>query len=292
MIARNAASAGSAVTRLAGGPLIGRRAAQRLARHELAETSTWQRIWQWLARLPGTAGNIVPGGWFGLIALAILAILTITIIIFWARPARTGRAAAGSVLGGAPSTARDYRRAAERLAAAGDYAGAIVECVRAIAAELDERGVLSPRPGRTADELAAEAGGELPGLAGDLRTVTRLFDDIRYGDREGSQAGYLLVSRLDRQVRAARAAAAPGPSLRPGRAGGTAVTAPSLRAASDADRAGLTSGQAARDPASATAAAGAHGAAGAAGQPGQPGPTASRPPAPAPAGGAGGCRWP
>ena len=188
MIVSRAASAGSAATRIAGRPLIGRRAAQRLARHELAETSIWQRIWHWLARLPGTAGTVVPGGWFGLIALAILAVLAITIIIFWVRPARTGRAAAG------------------------DYAGAIVEGVRAIAAELDERGVLPPRAGRTADELAAEAGAELPGLAGDLRTVTRMFDDIRYGDRDGSQAGYQLVSRLDRDVRAARPAAGPGPA--------------------------------------------------------------------------------
>ncbi len=212
MFLSSAAAAGSAATRLAGDPLIGRRAAQRLARHELAETSIWQRIWHWLARLPGTAGAIVPGGWFGLIALAILAVVTITIIIFWVRPARTGRAAAGSVLGGLPMTARDYRQAGERLAAAGDYAGAIVEGVRAIAAELDERGVLPPRPGRTADELAAEAGSELPGLAGDLLTVTRMFDDIRYGDRDGSQAGYQLVSRLDLDVRAARAAAGSGPA--------------------------------------------------------------------------------
>jgi hypothetical protein len=211
MIASSATLAGSAAIRLAGGPLIGRHAAQRLARHELAEMSIWQRIWHWLTRLPGAAGNVVPGGWFGLIALAILAVLTITVIIFWVRPARARRAMAEPVLGGAPMTARDYRRAAERRAASGDYAGAIVEGVRAIAAELDERGVLPPRPGRTADELAYEAGSELPGLAGDLRTATRLFDDIRYGDRDGSLAGYQMVSRVDNEVRAARAAAGPGP---------------------------------------------------------------------------------
>jgi hypothetical protein len=174
--------------------------------------SIWQRIWQWLARLPGAAGNVVPGGWFGLIALAILAVLAVTVVVFWVRPARTARPAAEAVLGGAPMTARDYRRAAERRAASADYAGAIVDGVRAIAAELDERGVLPPRPGRTADELAAEAGRELPGLARDLRAVTRLFDDIRYGDRDGSLAGYQLVSRVDQEVRAARAVAGPGPA--------------------------------------------------------------------------------
>ncbi len=203
-------SAAAAATRLAGGPLIGRRAAQRLARHELAEMSIWQRIWQWLTRLPGAAGSLVPGGWFGLIALAVLAVLAITIVVFWARPARSRRATAESVLGGEPLTARDYRRAADLRAAAGDYAGAVIEGVRAIAAELDERGVLQPRPGRTADELAFEAGSELPGLADDLRTVTQLFDDIRYGDRAGNLTGYQLVSRVDQEVRAARPMAGAG----------------------------------------------------------------------------------
>jgi Domain of unknown function (DUF4129) len=189
---------------LADGPLIGRRNGQRLARHELGEMSFLQRVVDWLSRLFSNAANAVPGGWFGLIALAVIAVLAMTAVVFWIRPARSRRDRAGSVLDGASMTARDYRRAAERLAADGDYAGAIVETVRAIAADLDERDILPPRPGRTADELAAEAGRELPSLAADLRTVTRLFDDIRYGDRAANLAGYQLVSRVDADVRAAR----------------------------------------------------------------------------------------
>ncbi len=87
-----------------------------------------------------------------------------------------------------------------RLAEAGEYGEAIMEGVRAIAAELDERAILPPRVGRTAHELAAEAGGELPALAADLSAVTRLFDDVRYGDRPGTQAGYDLVGRVDASV--------------------------------------------------------------------------------------------
>ena len=101
--------------------------------------SFWQRIANWLAHLPANAGRVVPGGWFGLIALAILAVLAVTVVLYWARPARTRRARAESVLGGESMSARDYRRSAERLAAAGDYASAIVEGVRAIAAEMEER---------------------------------------------------------------------------------------------------------------------------------------------------------
>jgi type II secretory pathway pseudopilin PulG len=198
----------SAAAVLAGRPLIGRNSGQRLARHELAEMTFWQRIVNWLARLPANAGTVVPGGWFGLISLAILAVVAVTVVLYWARPTRTRRARNESVLGRESMTARDYRRSAERWAAAGEYAGAIVDGVRAIAAELDERGILPPRPGRTAGELAAEAGGELPDLAADLRAVTRLFEDIRYGDKDGNLVGYQLVSRVDHEVRAARPASA------------------------------------------------------------------------------------
>jgi hypothetical protein len=199
------ASSGFATPMLAvGGPGISRRAAQRVARQELAEMSTWQRIVQWIGRLFAATGNAVPGGWLGLIVLALLAVLAISVVLFWVRPTGSRRDRAGSVLTTRARTALDYRRAAERRAAAGDYSGAIVERVRAIAAELDERGILLPRPGRTADELAFEAGRQLPALADDLRAATRLFDDIRYGEREGTQQGYQLVSRIDIDVRTAR----------------------------------------------------------------------------------------
>jgi uncharacterized protein DUF4129 len=186
----------------AGGPLLGRRAGQRIARRELAEISFWQRILQWLARL--SQGRYVPGGWFGLIALAVLTVVVITVVIFWVRPGRTRGSPAAPVLSGEMLTARDYRRMAERHAAAGEFAQAIVESVRAIAAELTERDILAPRPGRTADELAVEAGTQLPDLAGDLSAVTQLFDDVRYGDKGGNLAGYELARRVDKDVRAAR----------------------------------------------------------------------------------------
>jgi hypothetical protein len=196
----------------AGGPLIGRRDARRLARHELAEVSWWQRVFQAIARMLNAAGNTVPRGWFGLIVLAVLAVVIVIVIVFWVRPARARRARAKPVLGGENKTAADYRRAARQLAEAGDYTGAIVEGVRAIAAELDEREILLPRADRTADELAAEAGSKLASLAADLRIVTRMFDDIRYGDKDGTHAGFDAVSQLDAQVRKAKAEAGATPA--------------------------------------------------------------------------------
>ncbi len=198
-----------------GGPLIGRRAAQQLARRELARSiyqpSIWQRIVNWLQRLLNGAGGAIPGGWFGLIALAVLAVLIISAVIFWVRPARGQRATRSAVLPTNALSAKDHRARAEQFAADGDYSGAIVERVRAIAAELEERGIVPARPGRTADELAAEAGRELPAQASGLSLAMHLFDDVRYGDRAGTEAGYLQVSLADGELRSARPMIGAGP---------------------------------------------------------------------------------
>ena len=191
------------------GPLIGRLPAQRLARHELsalARLPLWERIIEDIGHLFGDTSDALSRGTIGLIVFAVLIATLIVVVLTWTRPRAERRARAGGVLGGKPRTAREYREEAARLAASGDYSAAIVEGVRAIAAELDERRILSPRPGRTAGELGAEAGAELPDLAAGLRTVTGLFDDVRYGDREGTAGGYELVSQVDAQVRSARTA--------------------------------------------------------------------------------------
>lgn len=193
-----------AVLILAGGPMIGRRAGQRLARQELSEMSFWQRVLNAIQHFFNVSVNAVPGGWFGLIVLAVLAVLGVTAVVFWVRPSRMRRLGSGALLSGQPRSAQDHRREAQRLAAASDFSGAIIEGVRAIAVELDERDILPPRPGRTADELAQEAGRALPLLAHDLRLVSSLFDDVLYGDRPGTHEGYKLVSRVDEAVRSTR----------------------------------------------------------------------------------------
>jgi hypothetical protein len=204
-------TAAAAVPRIiGGGPLIGRRQAQILARRELGKVSIWARILHDIEKLFNTSANAVPGGWFGLVVFGVIIAVLIIAILTWVRPSAGRGIRARPLLGGKGRTALDYRRSATSFAEAGDYSQAIVEAVRAIAAELEERGILPPRLGRTADEFAVEAGGELPELATDLRAVTRLFDDIRYGDRAGTQAGYELVGRVDSRVRTAPATTTDG----------------------------------------------------------------------------------
>ena len=200
---------------LAGAPPgISRRAAQQLARRELSkgiyQPSLTSRFANWLQTqvgrlLSGVSGN-VPGGWWALIALIVAAVLVIAVVLFYVRPVTAHRGPRGTLLAGSTLSARDHRQLAERHAAAGDHAAAIIERVRAIAVDLEEHGVLPPEPGRTAAELAAEAGKTLPAHAWRLTEAARLFDDVRYGGRDGTAAGYQHVRDLDSSLAAARPA--------------------------------------------------------------------------------------
>lgn len=72
--------------------------------------------------------------------------------------------------------------------------------MRAIVRSLEERALLDPRPGRTADEAAAEAGRALPGHATRLRSAARDFDDVTYGGRTAGQSTYLALRALDTEL--------------------------------------------------------------------------------------------
>jgi Domain of unknown function (DUF4129) len=196
-----------------GGAAVTRDAGQQLARGELAKrmyhpgVSLTERILHLIARMLQSAQGAVPGGWWAVIALAALAVLAAAVILRWLGPVARPRARAGApLLPDRPLSARDHRQEGERLAAAGDFAGAIVESLRAVALELEERGVLAPRVGRTADELAVEASTPLPAQAAGLRDAARLFDEVRYGGRTGTLAGYRRLRDLDAAVSRARTA--------------------------------------------------------------------------------------
>ncbi len=213
------------------GSLTGRAAGQRLARAELSKPiyhphqPLTQRILNGIADLLNDlsrAGRSFPGGWWAAVALAALLAVLITVVLSRTGPLARSRRAAGQLMAG-PGTlsAADHRQRAGRLAAAGDYTGAIVERVRAIARELDERAVLTPRAGRTADEMAGEAGAALPSEAAALRGAALMFDDICYGERPGTQEGYGQVRELDARI--SEAVPKPGASLAGTAAGAAAA---------------------------------------------------------------------
>ena len=199
---------------------VGRDEAHELAQHELRKQiyhrdepsfldRVLRRINDWLSSVldhaPGdhSGGS---GGWAALIVLLIILVLIGAAIWWRAGSVRRNAAERGSLLDDMPSTADDHRAAAERHAAAGEWPEAIRERLRAIARDLEERVIVEPRPGRTADELASEAGAALPDHAEDLAAAVRVFDDVWYGGRAGDADGYRLLTELDQRLRTARPA--------------------------------------------------------------------------------------
>ena len=205
---RRAAAPGGAA------PPVSRPAGQRLARAELSKSlyhphqSLPQRLMSMLNALLGhlyQAGHSFPGGWWAVVALTVLLMLAVTAVLAQVGPLARARRGDRERGWGAPlMSAAGHRQRAGELAAAGDYSGAILESVRAIGRELEERGVLDPRLGRTAAETAGESARALPGEAGALRDSARLFDDICYGGRPGTADGYAAVRDLDARIAAAR----------------------------------------------------------------------------------------
>jgi Domain of unknown function (DUF4129) len=182
------------------------------------QESFWTRFWNWFGRLLGHlvhATGSLPGGWWSSVALLAALVLVVAEVTFWLRPAGVRRTRSAAVLADTRLSARDHRELARRHAGAGDFGAAIIERVRAVAVTVEDRGLLTAQAGRTADELAAQAGRVLPALAGQLVAAALLFDDVMYGGRPGTMAGYESVRVLDDAVLAAPSAAADAPVASP-----------------------------------------------------------------------------
>jgi hypothetical protein len=201
---------------------IGREEAQRLARLELAkpeyardDQTLVQRAISWLVDrindVLDAATHSSPLGWFGLLGLAL--VLALVVVAVRRRTGALGRASNDAALFDVGlHSAADYRAAAERYAESGAWAEAVRARLRAVVRDLEERGLVDARPGRTADEIASEAGIALPSVAVDLRSGARAFDDVWYGGRLADAGTYDRLVAVDRAVAAAR----PGGTARRG----------------------------------------------------------------------------
>jgi hypothetical protein len=185
---------------------VGRDAARDAAVRELsdpayreAEPSWFTRLLRWLLDrlgdlLNGVAG-VVPGGVLGVVFLVLLLVAVVVVIRL--RVGKPARNASAAVFAAHRQTAADHRRAAEAAAAQGELSEAVRERFRAIVRNLEERGVLDERSGRTVDEVAREAGDRLPEHAGALRAAARMFDEVWYGGRPATVEGYQQLAGLD-----------------------------------------------------------------------------------------------
>ncbi|MER6202255.1 DUF4129 domain-containing protein [Streptomyces sp. NPDC001586] len=154
-------------------------------------------FFDWLDDLFGAASGATPGGPVGLLAVLLLVVLAAAAL--WWRLGSPSRATTtpGTLFDDGIRSAADHRKAADAHAAAGRWTEAVQERMRAVVRSLEERTLLDPRPGRTADEAAAEAAVSLPAHAEDLRAAARTFDDVTYGGRTADADTYARLRTLD-----------------------------------------------------------------------------------------------
>ncbi|MFB7518036.1 DUF4129 domain-containing protein [Streptomyces sp. NPDC056144] len=176
----------------------------------------YDRFWDWVDDLLGTASQATPGGLVGLLAIALLVIALVA-ALWWrlGTPHRTPGGTADSLFSDGPRTAEEHRATAARHATAGHWNEAVQERMRAIVRSLEERTLLDPRPGRTADEAAAEAARTLPAHADALHLAARAFDDVTYGGRTADEAAYRRIEELDTALERTRPTLDPAPTGTP-----------------------------------------------------------------------------
>ncbi len=204
---------------------IDRDAAHQAAQSELskpiyAKASAAARFLDWvneqIYRLLDKTSSI-PGGWFTATVLFILLAIAVVVAIRIARRTmRTNRGGDYLLFEAAQLTAAQHRTTAESYAAQGNWTAAIRHRLRAVARQLEETGILNPAPGRTANELASDAGAVLPHLAGELSRAATAFNDVTYGEEPGTRDAYQMIVDLDDHLRSrspavASAAGQPAP---------------------------------------------------------------------------------
>ncbi|MFJ8625615.1 DUF4129 domain-containing protein [Kitasatospora sp. NPDC093550] len=191
------------------------------AEYHKHDPSLLQRAMDWFWGHVSSALDSISGdgtdGTTGLVLFLVVAVL-IGAALWWrlGAPRRAARTT-GAVYGTeGPRSAAQYRADAAEHAAAGRWAEAVREQMRALVRGLEERTLLDARPGRTADEAAEEAGRALPEHAAALAAAARAFDDIAYGERTADQAAYRLLHELDRTLERTRPVLGPAaPSSNP-----------------------------------------------------------------------------
>ncbi|KAA0097599.1 DUF4129 domain-containing protein [Mycolicibacterium sp. P1-18] len=145
-----------------------------------------------------SGGAAVPGGWLTITVLLILVAVAVVVAVRVARRTmRTNRGRSGTLFASGEMSSAEHRAAAEAAASQGNWSTAIRQRLRAVARHLEETGVLMPVPGRTATELARDAGQAVTDQADELHRAATAFNDVTYGELPGTEPAYRMIADLD-----------------------------------------------------------------------------------------------
>ncbi len=198
--------------------------ARRWVTDELAKAvyhqqpSLLERLWTWLTeqlqRFLAAAGGV--DGRPALLTIGTVIAVIVVVSVLVAGPvqrARSARRGSAEVFGDDTRSAAELLASADRYAADGRWGPAVLDRFRALLRALEDRVVLEPRPGRTADEGAREAGARLAACAVELLAAARLFDDVCYGEARPDADDDAWLRQVSAQVAATRPEPLTAPAL-------------------------------------------------------------------------------
>ncbi|MDQ1631112.1 MAG: hypothetical protein QOC80_1084 [Frankiaceae bacterium] len=183
--------------------------------YDEAKPSLVVRALNWMIEhvqdLLSRASSATPGGVYGLLtAVAILALAVVVVVRLGSL--RPPESAGDGLDAPAAVTADQLRSEAEQLARDGRFADAVRARLRAVVRTLEDRALIEPRPGRTATEVARDAGAVVPTLRPALDAAAGTFSEVWYGGRTASAEDYRVVGDLDDALRRHRPTPAPASS--------------------------------------------------------------------------------
>jgi hypothetical protein len=192
--------------------LPGAEEARRWAAEELSQAeyrdaapgwleTLWEDFVEWFSSLDGSAeaGSTVPSPVIGIVIALIIAA---AVVIAKPRLNPKARRAKEVFEPASVLTATDYRQRAETYAAAGNWGDAVVDRFRAIVRSAEDRAILDPQPGRTADEVARDLALPFSGEARRLVRAAATFDAVRYGNTAADAADYQAMAGVDNALEA------------------------------------------------------------------------------------------
>lgn len=135
----------------------------------------------------------------GIVVIVVAAAVLIGLAIWLVKPRLNPAKAMDAEVfdAGTLLTSGQHRSAARAAAGNKAFSDAVTEQFRAIVRSAEERTVIDPQPGRTAEEVTSRLCRTFPTLAPQLRDAGSTFNGVRYGNSPADEALFDGLVRLD-----------------------------------------------------------------------------------------------
>ncbi|XAS66209.1 DUF4129 domain-containing protein [Micrococcaceae bacterium Sec5.7] len=157
----------------------------------------WKQLTDWLRSLDGSGAGVDGTAAAPLIGVVIAVLIGVAIVLVRPRLNPSLRPRTDMFDADNAVSSAGYRERAAASAARGDWRAAVVDQFRALVRSAEDRDVIEPRPGRTADEVAGQLAHSYGAAADRLNEAARTFDAIRYGRADADAGDYAAIVDLE-----------------------------------------------------------------------------------------------